>query len=89
MKNVRRETAREAAHRVRSRLTFVLLCSHTLQLDLRERLKPEHHEQFRQMDRALEETRAALRKCLREVERRPSPPLKPSADPTQWVGAAL
>ena len=55
MNDNQRQVIRDSAHRLRSRLTFIMLCSHTLKLDLHDVLSLKHENEFHKMDRVLEE----------------------------------
>jgi hypothetical protein len=51
-----RQLIRDSAHRLRSRLTYILLCAHTLKLDLRGNLSSAQLAEFQQLDSVVEET---------------------------------
>ena len=46
MNDNQRQAIRDSAHRLRSRLTFIMLCSHALKLDLHDVLSLKHEEEF-------------------------------------------
>jgi hypothetical protein len=58
----------QSAYRLRSRLTLMMLCSHTLKLDLRDVLTRDHEKEFQQMDRILDEAKAVLNTLLKQLE---------------------
>jgi hypothetical protein len=62
----------QSAYRLRSRLTLMMLCSHTLKLDLRDVLTRDHDKEFQQMDRILDEAKAVLNTLLRQLEHEPT-----------------
>jgi hypothetical protein len=46
----------------------MMLCSHTLKLDLRDVLTRDHEKEFQQMDRILDEAKAVLNTLLKQLE---------------------
>jgi hypothetical protein len=68
MTDQRRQAIRESAHRLRSRLTYLLLCSHGLRSDLRGKLTHNELAEFQQLANVLEETKAVLQALLKELE---------------------
>jgi hypothetical protein len=75
MTDDQRKAIRDSAHQLRSRLTFIMLCSHTLKLDLHDALSLKHEEEFHKMDIVLEETKAVLNTLLRQCEQLRQKPL--------------
>jgi hypothetical protein len=68
MTEQRRQTIRDSAHCLRSRLTYILLCSHTLRAQLGGKLSSADVAEFQQLDNVLEETKTTLQKFLRQLE---------------------
>jgi hypothetical protein len=68
MTEQRRQAARDSAHRLRSRLTYLLLCSHTLKSDLRDRLSAEERAELQQLEGVVHETKALLQTLLKQFE---------------------
>jgi hypothetical protein len=77
----------QCAHRLRSRLMFIMLCSHTLKLDLRDVLTRDNEQEFQQMDRILDEAKAVLSILIRQVEL--SPAADPKAERAQLMGSRV
>jgi hypothetical protein len=71
MTDEQRQLIHQSANRLRSRLMFIMLCSHTLKLDLHDVLTQDNEREFQQMDRVLEETKAILNTLLRQLEPEP------------------
>ena len=71
MTDEQRQLIHQSAGRLRSRLMFIMLCSHTLKLDLHDVLTQDNEREFQQMDRVLEETKAILNTLLRQLEPEP------------------
>jgi hypothetical protein len=65
MTEPQRQHIRDCAHRLRSRLTYIMLCSHTLRLDLGAVLSQAHDEDFARMADALEATCSDLNLLLK------------------------
>jgi hypothetical protein len=65
MTEYQQQCMRDCAHRLRSRLSYIMLCSHTLRLDLGARLSPAHDEDFTRIADALEATRSDLNSLLK------------------------
>ena len=82
-----RKAIRDSAHRLRSRLTFIMLCSHMLKLDLRDVLSLKHEAEFHKMDLVLEETKAVLNTLLRQCEQLPTKIAIRNGDETRIIGA--
>ena len=87
MNDIERKAIRDSAHRLRSRLTFIMLCSHTLKLDLRDVLTCEHEEEFHKMDSVLEETKAVLNTLLKQFEQLSKKAAIPTGDEARIIGA--
>ena len=87
MNDNQRNAVRDSAHRLRSRLTFIMLCSHTLKLDLRDVLTCEHEAEFHKMDSVLEETKAVLNTLLRQFEQLAKKAAIPTGDDGEIIGA--
>jgi hypothetical protein len=72
MRNVmdehRRQAARDSVHTLRSRLTYLLLCSHALQVQLHSRLSAQEQADLRQLAAVVEDTKAALQTLLKQLE---------------------
>lgn len=68
MTDKQRQTIRDSAHLLRSRLTYLLLCSHALKLDLAGKLSHDQEAEFQQLDTVLEETKATLQIFLKQIE---------------------
>jgi signal transduction histidine kinase len=83
MTEERRQLIRDSAHRLRSRLTYILLCAHTLKLDLRDKLSSAQSAEFQQLHSVVEETKAVLQTLLKQLE----PEL--NVRPTKNEGAPL
>lgn len=71
MTDEQRQLIHQSVNRLRSRLMFIMLCSHTLKLDLHDVLTQNNEREFQQMDRVLEETKAILNALLRQLEPEP------------------
>jgi len=82
-----RQLIRDCAHRLRSRLTYVMLCSHTIKLDLHNLLSREHEEDFRKMAEAPEATRRDLNTLLKQFDQIPQKAEVPDGDEPQTIGA--
>ena len=65
---------------------FIMLCSHTLKLDLHDVLTQDNEREFQQMDRVLEETKAILNTLLRQLEPEPQTVDAPKGDSSQLTG---
>jgi hypothetical protein len=87
MTDQRRQAIRESAHRLRSRLTYLLLCSHGLKSDLRGKLTPNELAEFQQLANVLEETKAVLQALLKELEPELRDRVTHQAD-SQMIGVA-
>jgi hypothetical protein len=68
MTDDQRQVIRDSAHCLRSRLTYIMLWSRTLQLDLHDVLSSKHEAEFHKMDLVLEETQTALNRLLKQCE---------------------
>jgi len=86
MTDEQRELVHQSANRLRSRLMFIMLCSHTLKLDLHDVLTQDNEREFQQMDRVLEETKAILNTLLRQLEPEPKTVDVPKDDCAQLIG---
>jgi len=86
MTDEQRQLIHQSANRLRSRLMFIMLCSHTLKLDLHDVLTQDNEREFQQMDRVLEETKAVLNTLLRQIEPEPNAMDAPKDDCSQLVG---
>lgn len=86
MTDEQRQLIHQSANRLRSRLMFIMLCSHTLKLDLHDVLTQDNEREFQQMDRVLEETKAILNTLLRQLEPEPQTVDAPKGDCSQFVG---
>ena len=86
MTDEQRQLIHQSANRLRSRLMFIMLCSHTLKLDLHAVLTQDNEREFQQMDRVLEETKAVLNTLLRQIEPEPNAMDAPKDDCSQLVG---
>jgi len=71
MTDEKRELIDQSAYRLRNRLTFLMLCSDTLKLDLHDVLTREHEQEFQRMDRILQETKVVLNTLLGQLELEP------------------
>ena len=89
MTDEQRELIHQSAHRLRSRLTFIMLCSHTLKLDLRDVLTKDNEREFQQMDRVLEETKAVLNTLLKQLEPEPRPMATLNGDRSELIGVRV
>jgi hypothetical protein len=65
---------------------FIMLCSHTLKLDLHDVLTQDNEREFQQMDRVLEETKAILNALLRQLEPEPKTVDASTGDCSQRTG---
>jgi hypothetical protein len=79
----------ECAYRLRGRLTLIMLCSHTLKLDLRDVLTWDHQQEFQQMDRVLDEAKALLNTLLRQVEAERGAAAPPKGEPARLMGGRV
>lgn len=79
----------QCAYRLRGRLTLIMLCSHTLKLDLGHVLTWDHKQEFQQMDRILEEAKALLSTLLRQLDAEPGAADAPTADPARLIGGGV
>ena len=86
MTDEQRQLIHQSVNRLRSRLMFIMLCSHTLKLDLHDVLTQENEREFQQMDRVLEETKAVLNTLLRQLEPEPKAMDAPKGDSLQLIG---
>ena len=86
MTDEQRQHIHQSANRLRSRLMFIMLCSHTLKLDLHDVLTQDNEREFQQMDRVLEETKAILNTLLRQLEPEPITVDLPKDDCSQLTG---
>jgi hypothetical protein len=68
MTDKQRQAIRDSAHLLRSRLTYLLLCSHALKSDLADKLSNNQEPEFQQLDTVLEETKATLQILLKQLE---------------------
>jgi hypothetical protein len=68
MDEERRQAARDSVHTLRSRLTYLLLCSHALQVQLHSRLSAQEQADLRQLAAVVEDTKAALQTLLKQLE---------------------
>ena len=89
MTDERRELIHQSAHRLRSRLTFVMLCSHTLKLDLRDVLTEDNEREFQEMDRVLEETKTVLNTLLKQLDPEPKAITAPNGDRSELIGVRI
>ena len=87
MNDNQRQAIRDSAHRLRSRLTFIMLCSHALKLDLNDVLSLKHEEEFHKMDRVLEEIKTVLDALLKQFEQPPKDTATPAGDEAAKIGA--
>jgi hypothetical protein len=87
MTDDQRKAIRDSAHQLRSRLTFIMLCSHTLKLDLHDALSLKHEEEFHKMDIVLEETKAVLNTLLRQCEQLPAKTAIQTGGDARIIGA--
>ena len=87
MNDNQRQTIRDSARRLRSRLTFIMLCSHALKLDLHDVLSLKHEEEFHKMDRVLEEIKTVLDALLKQFEQPPKETATPAGDEAAIIGA--
>ena len=86
MTDEKSELIQQSAHRLRNRLTCIMLCSDTLRLDLHGVLTPEHDQAFQRLDRILQETKTVLNTLLRQVEIEPSAIEAPGGYGSQVIG---
>ena len=86
MTDEQRQLIHQSANRLRSGLMFIMLCSHTLKLDLHDVLTQGNEREFQQMDRVLEETKAILNTLLRQLEPEPKTADAPKDDCAQLTG---
>jgi len=89
MTDEQQELIHHSAHRLRNRLTFLMLCSDLLKLDLRGVLTPEHEQAFQRMDRILQETKTVLNTLLRQIELEPSAIEAPDGYGLQLIGGRV
>jgi len=89
MTDEQRELIHHAAHRLRNRLTFLMLCSDTLKLDLHDVLTCEHEQEFQRMDRILQETNAVLNTLLQQFELEPRAIEAPNGYGSQLIGGRV
>jgi len=89
MSDEKREIIDQSAHELRNRLTFIMLCSDMLKLDLQDVLTREHEREFQRMGRLLQETRAVLNTLLGQLELEPGTIPAPNGDGLQLIGDRL
>ena len=87
MNDNQREAIRDSARGLRSRLTFIMLCSHALKLDLHDVLSLKHEDEFRKMDRVLEEIKTVLNALLKQFEQLPNEAAIPTGNEAAIIGA--
>jgi hypothetical protein len=83
-----RQSIRDSAHCLRSRLTYIMLWSRTLQLDLHDVLSWQHEAEFDKMEIALEETKFALNTLLKQFDQL-AKILSTPTDDQLYIGDAL
>jgi signal transduction histidine kinase len=86
MTDEKRELIHQSAHRLRNRLTCIMLCSDRLKMDLHDVLIPEHEQVFQRMDRILQETKADLNTLLRQLELEPRAGAASNGDGSRLIG---
>jgi hypothetical protein len=89
MSDEQRELIDQSAHELRNRLTFIMLCSDVLKLDLQNVLTREHEREFQRMGRLLEETRAVLNTLLGQLELAPRAGATANGDGSQPIGGRI
>jgi len=89
MTDKKSELIHQSAHRLRNRLTCIMLCSDTLRLDLQGVLTPEHDQAFKRLDRILQETKTVLNTLLRQVELGPNAIAAPDGFGSQLIGGRV
>lgn len=70
-------------------MTFIVLCSDLLKLDLRDVLTQENEQEFQRMDRLLQETQAVLNALLRRLELEPRAVAAPNGDGSQLTSGRV
>jgi hypothetical protein len=89
MTDEKRELIDQSAYRLRNQLTFIMLCSDTLKLDLRDVLTREHEQEFQRMDRILQETKAVLNTLLQQLELKPRAIATANGNGSQLIGGRV
>ena len=89
MTDEKRELIDQSAYRLRNQLTFIMLCSDTLKLDLRDVLTREHEQEFQRMDRILQETNAVLNTQLQQLELEPRTIATANGNGSQLIGGRV
>ncbi len=89
MTDEKRELIHQSAHRLRNRLTIIMLCSDTLKMSLHDVLTREHEQEFQRMDRILQETKAVLNTLLRQLELEPGAIATANGDGSQLIGGRV
>ena len=89
MTNEQRELIHQSAHLLRNRLTFIMLCSDKLKIDLRDVSTREHEQVFQRMDRVLQETKTELNTLLRELGLEPRSLPTSNSDGSQINGGRI
>jgi hypothetical protein len=89
MTDEKRELIDQSAYRLRNQLTFLMLCSDTLKLDLHDVLSREHKQEFQRMDRILQETKAALNTLLRQLDLEPRAIVTANGNGSQLIGCRV
>jgi hypothetical protein len=87
MNDNQRNAIRDSAQRLRSRLTYIMLCSHALKLDLRGVLSLKHQEEFDKMDSVLEEIKTVLNALPKHFEQPSKKTDIPTGDEGEIIGA--
>ena len=87
MTDEQRELIHQSVHRLRNRLTCIMLCSDTLKMDLHDALTRE--QVFQRMDRILQETKAVLNTLLRQIELDPRAGANPNDDGSHLIGGRV
>jgi hypothetical protein len=87
MNDNERNAIRDSTRRLRSRLTYIMLCSYALRLDLRDVLSIKQEEEFDKMDSVLEEIKTVLNALLKHFEPLPKKAAIPAGDNTEIIGA--
>ena len=89
MTDEQRKVSLQSAHRLRNRLTFIMLCSDTLKLELRGVLSRQHEQEFQEMDRVIEETKALLNTLLRQFDLEPRVSATSNGACSQLIGGPV